>query len=174
MARARAEWVAHLPMDGFHLADAQLRRLGPAGPQGGPGDLRRVGLRPPAPPGPGQPRGGDLGPRLRARPRAATRRRPGGVSGRPARGHRGQLPPPRRAALAQGPSRAHEVWYVTTDNDARISRLIARHVEFGKSPDAAAEWVTTSDEKNAQLVAATSSRADRVVVNAPHGWQTTG
>src|SRR3954452_18625337 len=34
-----------------------------------------------------------------------------------------------------------EAWYVETDEALRIERLIARHVEFGKTPEQAREWV---------------------------------
>jgi pantothenate kinase len=54
-------------------------------------------------------------------------------------------------------------WYVDTDDEQRVARLIARHVAHGRSPDAAREWVMRSDEANARLVAATRPRADRVV-----------
>lgn len=56
-----------------------------------------------------------------------------------------------------------EVWFVEVDEAARIARLIARHVEFGKSPEEASEWVMRSDEANAALIAATRGRADLVV-----------
>ena len=50
--------------------------------------------------------------------------------------------------------------YVTVDDELRRSRLIARHVEFGKTPDAASAWALGPDERNAALIAATASRAD--------------
>ena len=56
-----------------------------------------------------------------------------------------------------------EVWFVDVDDDVRVPRLIVRHIEFGKSPDEAREWVMRSDEANAAVVAATRSRADAVV-----------
>ncbi len=56
-----------------------------------------------------------------------------------------------------------EVWFVDVDDSVRVTRLIARHIEFGKSPDEAVEWVMRSDEANALVVAATRSRADAVV-----------
>lgn len=56
-----------------------------------------------------------------------------------------------------------EVWYCALDDDIRRERLVARHVEFGKAPDHAAEWVATVDEPNAELVAATRDRADLIV-----------
>jgi pantothenate kinase len=59
-----------------------------------------------------------------------------------------------------------EVWFVDIDDDVRVPRLIQRHIEFGKSPDEAREWVMRSDEANAAMVAASRSRAD-VVVHLP-------
>jgi hypothetical protein len=41
--------------------------------------------------------------------------------------------------------------------------LVARHVAFGKTPDAAREWVDRVDEANARAVAATRDRADLVL-----------
>ena len=59
-----------------------------------------------------------------------------------------------------------EVWFVDVDDAIRVPRLIARHIEFGKSADEALEWVLRSDEANAKVVAATRDRAD-VVVRLP-------
>jgi pantothenate kinase len=56
-----------------------------------------------------------------------------------------------------------EVWFVDVDDAARVPRLIARHIEFGKSPDEAHEWVMRSDEANAAVVVETRERADVVV-----------
>ena len=56
-----------------------------------------------------------------------------------------------------------EVWFVDVDDAVRVRRLIARHIEFGKSAAEAREWVMRSDEANAALVAATRGRADIVV-----------
>ena len=56
-----------------------------------------------------------------------------------------------------------EAWYLSTDEELRVTRLIQRHVDFGKSPAAAREWVLTSDERNAELVAGTRGRADVVI-----------
>jgi pantothenate kinase len=56
-----------------------------------------------------------------------------------------------------------EVWFVDVDDAVRVPRLITRHIEFGKSPEEAREWVTRSDEANAALVAASRSRADVTV-----------
>ncbi|HSU74224.1 MAG TPA: hypothetical protein VLI66_04745 [Terrabacter sp.] len=63
---------------------------------------------------------------------------------------------------------------VAGDDDVRRSRLVERHVAFGKSPAAAVAWVARSDEANAVAVAATADRADRVVLNGPTGWVLAG
>lgn len=56
-----------------------------------------------------------------------------------------------------------EAWYVVQDEETRLRRLIARHVEFGKAPDFAREWVMRSDQRNAELIETTRARADAVV-----------
>ena len=55
------------------------------------------------------------------------------------------------------------VWYVERDDADRVAQLIARHVAHGKSPAAARAWVARSDEANAALVAATRERADALI-----------
>jgi len=45
--------------------------------------------------------------------------------------------------------------------------LIRRHVVHGKAPEAAAQWATTTDQANAELVAATARLADVVVSPEP-------
>src|SRR3954465_3510198 len=56
-----------------------------------------------------------------------------------------------------------ECWYVETDEELRVQRLIQRHIQFGKTPEYARAWVLRSDEHNAKLVAETASRADALV-----------
>ncbi|PFG30136.1 nucleoside/nucleotide kinase family protein [Paramicrobacterium agarici] len=56
-----------------------------------------------------------------------------------------------------------EVWFVRENDALRRERLIARHIEFGKSLDAATAWVERVDDANAHLIEATAARADRVV-----------
>ncbi|MBX3100490.1 MAG: nucleoside/nucleotide kinase family protein [Salinibacterium sp.] len=52
---------------------------------------------------------------------------------------------------------------VEVDHDVRVQRLIARHVQFGKTPDAARAWALGPDERNALLVADTAAQADHVI-----------
>jgi len=56
-----------------------------------------------------------------------------------------------------------EVWHVHVAEPLRLERLLARHVEFGKTPDEARAWVERVDQPNALLVEAAASRADRVL-----------
>lgn len=56
-----------------------------------------------------------------------------------------------------------EIWYLDVPADLRTERLVARHVEFGKSEAAARAWVAAVDTPNARLVAECLDRADRVV-----------
>lgn len=60
-----------------------------------------------------------------------------------------------------------ECWFLAPDDEARVQRLVARHVSHGRTPEEAAEWVQRSDEANAALIAPTRARADLVVVGDP-------
>ena len=67
--------------------------------------------------------------------------------------------------LEQGPW-AHvkglldEAWYVEVDDALRQSRLVERHVRFGRAEQDARDWVLHTDEPNARLIEATALRAD--------------
>ena len=154
--------VGHLPMDGFHLADVQLDRLGRRDRKGAPDTfdvdgyvaaLERLHAHPDRTIfAPGFER--DL-----EQPIAAAI----------------VIPPSARLVLTEGnylllpdggwehvrPLLA-EVWFVDVDDDLRRARLVQRHEEFGKSPDEARAWVERSDEANASLVTATRDAADVV------------
>lgn len=56
-----------------------------------------------------------------------------------------------------------ESWFVDTPRDLRLSRLVERHIAFGKDPAAAQAWASGPDETNARYVETTRSRADLVV-----------
>ena len=55
-----------------------------------------------------------------------------------------------------------EVWYVDVDDALRVDRLTQRHQQFGRSADAAAAWVAGTDEPNARLIEASRARASFV------------
>lgn len=56
-----------------------------------------------------------------------------------------------------------ETWFVEGDEDVRLRRLVQRHVRHGKPPDLAHRWATVSDQANADLVARTRPAADVLV-----------
>ncbi|MDC5699035.1 nucleoside/nucleotide kinase family protein [Intrasporangium calvum] len=171
VAEVRGEdWVAHVPMDGFHLADVQLDRLGARGRKGAPDTfdaegyahlLRRVVDDPDAwiyAPG---------FERTLEQPIAAAMVVPPSARLVVTEGNYLLLPEPHWERARRATT---EVWFVSGDEDLRRSRLIDRHVTFGKERQAATRWVAESDELNAALVASSAARADRVVVNSPRGW----
>ncbi|MBP0598817.1 nucleoside/nucleotide kinase family protein [Herbaspirillum sp. LeCh32-8] len=55
-----------------------------------------------------------------------------------------------------------EVWYVDVAPVLRRQRLVARHVRHGRTPAQAEAWVHGSDEPNAELIASTRSRAQLI------------
>ncbi|KRB43082.1 MULTISPECIES: nucleoside/nucleotide kinase family protein [unclassified Terrabacter] len=166
-------WVAQVPMDGFHLADAQLDRLGLRSRKGAPDTfdadgyaalLRRLVEQPDTwvyAPG---------FERTLEQPVAAAVVVPPSARLVVTEGNYLLLPEERweraRAQLA-------EVWLVSGDDDLRRSRLLERHVRFGKAPAEAEAWVAGNDDVNAALVLATGD-ADRVVLNGPDGWSLSG
>jgi pantothenate kinase len=67
------------------------------------------------------------------------------------------------ADWAAVPALLDEVWFLAPPSDVRLARLVRRHQEFGKSAAEAHAWAHGSDERNAELVEATRSRADLVL-----------
>ena len=55
-----------------------------------------------------------------------------------------------------------EVWYVDIDDEVRLHRLTRRHEQFGRSAEEAAAWVAGTDEPNARLIEASRARASFV------------
>lgn len=56
-----------------------------------------------------------------------------------------------------------EVWFVRLDENRRRARLVGRHVKYGKSREAAQAWVDDVDEPNARRITARMEFADLVV-----------
>ncbi|MEU4428641.1 nucleoside/nucleotide kinase family protein [Actinoplanes sp. NPDC024001] len=164
-----AGWVAYLPMDGFHLADAELDRLGLRDRKGAPETFDAYGYA-------------ALLRRLRE-DRDEMIYAPGfeRVLEQPIAGAIG-LPRTARLIVTEGNylllgderwravrDLLDEVWYADLEPDERLRRLVERHVRFGKPRDAAVAWATGTDERNAELIAATRDRADLIVRPAPPG-----
>lgn len=53
-----------------------------------------------------------------------------------------------------------EIWYVDIDHSVRRKRLVKRHMRYGRSQTAAQDWVENTDEPNAVRIEATKPRAD--------------
>ncbi|MEV8156424.1 nucleoside/nucleotide kinase family protein, partial [Streptomyces fradiae] len=159
-----------VPMDGFHLAGAELDRLGRAERKGAPDTFDAAGYR-----------------ALLARLRAAE---PGVTVYAPAFDRAleepvaGSVPVPPDVPLvvtegnyllhddpAWAPVRPllDEVWYVEADDALRVGRLVDRHVRYGRDRAAAERWVRESDEANARLVAPGRARAHRGVRGGGRG-----
>jgi pantothenate kinase len=150
-----------VPMDGFHLANVELARLGRAARKGAQDTFDSAGyvalLR-----------------RLQANA-------PGEVVYAPAFDRSleepiaGAIPVDPRARLvitegnylllregawAQVQPLLDETWYVEVERELRQSRLVERHMRFGRTLEAARDWVAHTDEPNARLIEATAVRAN--------------
>lgn len=53
-----------------------------------------------------------------------------------------------------------EAWYLDIDDTVREQRLLARHVEFGKTVQQATDWIASTDTPNARRIERTAARAD--------------
>ncbi len=156
-------WAAHVPMDGFHLADVELDRLGLGDRKGAPDTFDSAGY-------------------------AALLRRlrdeEDGIVYAPGfertleQPIAGTIPVPRTARLivtegnylllekgswARVRPQLDEVWYCELEEDERVRRLVDRHERFGKDHDTAVAWVLGTDQRNADLVAGSRRRADLIV-----------
>jgi pantothenate kinase len=61
------------------------------------------------------------------------------------------------------PNLLTEVWFCETAADERLDRLVDRHTRHGRTPEAALAWASSVDGANAILIEATRPRADLVV-----------
>ena len=51
-------------------------------------------------------------------------------------------------------------WFIDINDEIRIERLIARHIQYGKTPEEAETWSRGSDETNARFIGLTANRAE--------------
>jgi len=56
-----------------------------------------------------------------------------------------------------------EAWFCRADGDERERRLVDRHTRHGRTVEAATAWATEVDGRNALVIESTRSRADLVV-----------
>ncbi|WP_437384617.1 nucleoside/nucleotide kinase family protein [Plantibacter flavus] len=66
-------------------------------------------------------------------------------------------------AWAQVRDLLDEVWYLDTPDSLRVPRLIERHIASGMTRDQAVAWAGSTDQANAEFVASTRGRADRII-----------
>ena len=165
MAQALGESAQAVPMDGYHLAQVELERLGRAQRKGAPDTFDAAGyaamLR-----------------RLRQQGADETVYAPD---------FRREIEEPVAGALPvfaatplvitegnyllldDDPAWApvadllDEVWYLDVPADLRLERLAARHMQFGRTREQALAWVAQTDEPNARRIEASAHRAQRRV-----------
>lgn len=155
--------AVYVPADGFHLADAELTRLGLLDHKGAIDSFDGYGYL-------------SLLQRIRAQPSHTVYA--------PAF-HRdleqpiaGSIPvaPDARLVVTEGnylldddepwPAvRAvlDEVWFLDVDRGERRRRLVKRHTQFGKTTEQAQAWVRAVDEPNADRIEACRHKADLIV-----------
>lgn len=157
---AELEHAVMVPMDGFHLANVELRRLGRADRKGAPDTFDAAGYA-----------------ALLRRLRETT----GETVYAPTFDHilnepvAGAIPVPgdTEVIVTEGNYLLLDTppWdrvrplldlavYLSTDDGPRVDGLLARQRAKGLDADAAHDWVYRSDEANARVVVATAGRAD--------------
>ncbi|MDW5415425.1 nucleoside/nucleotide kinase family protein [Iodobacter sp. CM08] len=152
-----------VPMDGYHLANSELARLGKAERKGAEDTFDSAGFA-------------ALIQRLKTQPAGETIYAPE---------FRREIEEPIANAIPIQPenqliivegnylllntghwAKLHnlldETWYVDVDHALRESRLIHRHMQFGRSEAAATDWAHNTDGPNASLIEASKERADLI------------
>jgi pantothenate kinase len=61
------------------------------------------------------------------------------------------------------PDLASEVWFCETGSTERLDRLVDRHTRHGRTPEQALVWAESVDGANAVLIEGTRDRADLVI-----------
>jgi len=149
-------------MDGYHLANSELVRIGRKGRKGAPDTFDAAGYA-----------------ALLRRLREATdtvyapeyrREFEEGIAGAIA------VPPEVPLVITEGnylllddggwagvKPLLDEAWFVDVDDTLRRERLLARHMRFGREREDALNWIEVTDEPNARLIVASRHRADAVI-----------
>ena len=161
---ARGARAVVVPMDGFHLANTQLERLGRRARKGAEDTFDSAGYV-------------ALLERLR-RPHAQQvvyapdfrREIDEAVAGAIAVGPQVELVITEgnyllleHGAWAGVRGLLDQIWYIDIDPCERRRRLVARHRRFGRDAEQAEAWVRDTDEPNARLIEAGRERADLIV-----------
>jgi pantothenate kinase len=163
LVKALGEEAVYVGMDGFHLAQVELERLGRTERKGAPDTFDAWGYV-------------NLLSRLAAPPDSVVyapefRREieepiAGAVPVRPE--HRIVITEGNYLLLDDSPwhqvkSVLTETWFLAPDENLRRERLLSRHEAFGRTPEEARERTLGSDERNAVVINATRQNADLVL-----------
>jgi pantothenate kinase len=166
LANALGSRAAVVGMDGFHLAQVELRRLGLTDRKGAPdtfdadGYVHLLGRL-------AKSRETVYAPEFR---REIEEPIAGAV----------RVPPEVRLVITEGNyllvdqepwsgirPLLTEAWYLAPDEPERLERLVSRHRRYGRSLVEAKQRALGSDQRNADLIASTAPRADLVLENLP-------
>jgi pantothenate kinase len=158
------DWAAGLPMDGYHLSNAQLKRLGLLDRKGAPATFDADGYaamlaRVAADDGrdiyvP------DYDRVVHHEPIAARLLIPSAARLVVTEGNYLALDAPQWRAARRHIDR---LWYVEARDELRESRLVARQLAGGRDERSARDWVSRSDRPNGELVKASKASADLVI-----------
>ena len=159
LVAALAPEAVLVPMDGFHLAATQLRRLGRLDRKGAPDTFDAAGY---------------LALLHRLRDRAEDVVYAPEFRREIEEPIAGAIAVPREVPLAitEGNYLLYwndvhelldEVWFVDLDEPTRLARLIERHMAYGRTRAEAEQRTYGSDQRNAELIMATRMNADLIV-----------
>ena len=159
LVAALAPEAVLVPMDGFHLATAQLRRLGRLDRKGAPDTFDAAGY---------------LALLHRLRDRAEDVVYAPEFRREIEEPIAGAIAVPREVPLAitEGNYLLYwndvhelldEVWFVDLDEPTRLARLIERHMAYGRTRAEAEQRTYGSDQRNAEHIMATRMNADLIV-----------
>lgn len=163
LAESLGDQAALVGMDGFHLANAELKRLGRRGRKGAPDTFDAGGYA-------------ALLARLRVEmhrtvyaPTFDRQLEESIGSAVPVHAGTPLILTEGNYLLLDGEDWARvrasldAVWFLELPEDVRFARLLARHVAFGRAPADAQGWVEAVDGPNATTIHATRARADLIV-----------
>jgi len=166
LAGALGEAAVVVGMDGFHLAQAELRRLGRAERKGAPDTFDAYGYV-------------NLLRRLKEAKETVYAPEFRREIEEPIAGAV-PVPPEVPLVITEGnyllvdaePWRdirgiLDEVWFLAPDEHDRIERLVTRHRRYGRSLIEARQRALGTDQRNADLIGSTAERADLVLENLP-------
>jgi pantothenate kinase len=153
-----------VPMDGYHLANSELQRLGRASRKGAPDTFDAAGYV-------------NLLRRIQSQRSGETVYAPEyrrefeeGIAGAIAIEHDTPLIITEGNYLlldegAWGEVRMvlDESWFLDIDSVVRQQRLLERHMRFGRSREAALAWIAATDQPNAQRIERSRHQADWVI-----------